>query len=576
VFYTPSLEPDGSGEEDGQLEQRLAYPPATTLPDPCGGKETKELWEKLLPQVGCDTWKTAMHKSNGATALADNHHIDVFAFTTDKGPDQQGSNKRIGDEVKDFLFIWIVVQFCIMHQIQLICEKQLKRLAKYWSTLSKMVNVWRAPHNVTRIRKAWEYFGLDRAAQVCRGMPPRPLKGRWAYLTKTEKFFLRATHRETAHVFKKVFDPEESPQAKAKAEQKMRAAAAKAQKEKAKAKTKTKKVAVIKGNTVKAKASARHVDDDLEEPYKQKLGRWIKDALEGAQSDDLWVSMHIAHTSRSPVTHLFYWYQQQGSRLARTQEWQAESKSLSMELVYSKADEIAIQFDKLFTQEAMVDSERWGPVWAYAHDRESKEKLTGRIVMFTMECCADFERRIRGQTKRFPLQMLWMVYKPPEVKCPKRAAVANEMLKQRAESRSVEDGITWKVVALFPEELQHAEKTGKLDANLYKLLLAISKLLMSDTQEIEGMNSVIKRVLEIAPAIGLRLVCARLMIKKWLASLAKTTEQRERVISKCADCHKESLNIYKTEKWVKEHGNNMEEKVRRLARYRVTGRPHTR
>eukprot|EP00959_Pyramimonas_sp_CCMP1952_P183597 3838896-Pyramimonas_sp.AAC.1 len=72
--------------------------------------------------------------------------------------------------------------WCLRHQLHLIVQKQVGRRGrsdKYFSYLAMFVNTWRACGHAKLIRAAWEEVNPDRAGEVCRRLPPRPLKGRW-------------------------------------------------------------------------------------------------------------------------------------------------------------------------------------------------------------------------------------------------------------------------------------------------------------------------------------------------------------------------------------------------------------
>ena len=86
----------------------------------------------------------------------DAFHVVVYALTTDKGGDKANACRRIGTKIMDEPHKWMIAQFCIMHTIQLMILKQLTRLGSYFSSMAKLSNVWRAPHNAARIFIAWK------------------------------------------------------------------------------------------------------------------------------------------------------------------------------------------------------------------------------------------------------------------------------------------------------------------------------------------------------------------------------------------------------------------------------------
>ncbi len=68
----------------------------------------------------------------------------------------------------------------------------------------------------------------------------------------------------------------------------------------------------------------------------------------------------------------------------------------------------------------------------------------------------------------------------------------------------------------FTEDLAEAASTGLCTLRLYTHIATIRIMLAGDVQENEGVNSLITRMVERSPHIGLPLLCARVRIKKAL------------------------------------------------------------
>ena len=72
--------------------------------------------------------------------------------------------------------------------------------------------------------------------------------------------------------------------------------------------------------------------------------------------------------------------------------------------------------------------------------------------------------------------------------------------------------------ASWRQQLEQAARTGQLDARLFKFITHLARAWALDTGEIEGVNSVLKRIVSISPAIEWALISARTVIKKSVAA----------------------------------------------------------
>ncbi len=82
-------------------------------------------------------------------------------------------------------------------------------LSLYWDTpghfqaIAQIVNVWRTSGNPSKIRAGWtSLFGEKAAAEVCKQLPPRPLRGRWGSVSEAERFLIAIDQREIASIYR--------------------------------------------------------------------------------------------------------------------------------------------------------------------------------------------------------------------------------------------------------------------------------------------------------------------------------------------------------------------------------------
>ena len=108
-----------------------------------------------------------------------------------------------------------------------------------------------------------------------------------------------------------------------------------------------------------------------------------------------------------------------------------EQWSIVQRLVYKKVDDIAIEFNNLFSDEAYADPKRWGLVWMHSdRDDESSVLTTARTncVLYTLEMLCDFKVRVLDRVHSLRYQLCWLVYNAADVVCEKRKRLAQELL----------------------------------------------------------------------------------------------------------------------------------------------------
>eukprot|EP00959_Pyramimonas_sp_CCMP1952_P390961 8193008-Pyramimonas_sp.AAC.1 len=93
-----------------------------------------------------------------------------------------------------------------------------------------------------------------------------------------------------------------------------------------------------------------------------------------------------------------------------------------------------------------------------------------------------------------------MVWELPHVSCPRRAGVARDLL--YSETIDINDEASLKFGRLFGKELMETANTGELPLSIYEFLCDVFMMWRLDTQEIEGVNSVLKYCAKISSNLG--------------------------------------------------------------------------
>ena len=134
--------------------------------------------------------------------------------------------------------------------------------------------------------------------------------------------------------------------------------------------------------------------------------------------------------------------------------------------------------------------------------------------------------------KKFPFILLWFIFRPPDVECRDRRAMAKDLMTQTAEE--IGDPTTLKIRKLFPKTVRDIAASGRV-ANLdfYMLIVDTNAMWMADNQEIEGVASMIKHLTDIAPHMEWGLLSSRITIKKAMAQCPSTKASRDQFVSDC-------------------------------------------
>ena len=183
----PSILPPGNDET------HRIFADIAKVPESCGGIEQRAMFSKQCSSVGVRPWyddddgydaynglEGCQHGGAAVSGCQRHTHLRIWFFSTDQGADQKLAALLMAADVNDKPNVWMLRQWCILHQLQLSAKRQLSRKTFYWSTLAKVVNTWRAPGSALKIFRQWaSSYGHERAVKVARTIPPRPLRGRW-------------------------------------------------------------------------------------------------------------------------------------------------------------------------------------------------------------------------------------------------------------------------------------------------------------------------------------------------------------------------------------------------------------
>ena len=159
----------------------------------------------------------------------------------------------------------------------------------------------------------------------------------------------------------------------------------------------------------------------------------------------------------------------------------------------------------------------------------------GTAVHDCIEMYTDFHMRFNVPLGRFPYSLVWFIASDPALACPNRRHMATDLLSMS--SPEIGDETSEKIQFEFEAAVKEAADHGAMsNLDFYDLLGDIFAMWKADNQEIEGVASIIKRIMDICPHITWQLLSSRVVIRKFLADV-KTKMDRDEFISMCERFH---------------------------------------
>ncbi|CAK0871318.1 unnamed protein product, partial [Prorocentrum cordatum] len=506
---------------------RYGWPDLAIVPEHASGPEALLLFAQAAKSVGMHTRhdKVEAHhrlEEGSIAQMLEKLYLRgltfpvVYIFGTDQGGDQQGASRLIRDLLSDSPNILVLWTWCLAHQCHLVVKRSLKRLgASYFSSLAKLTNCWRSAGNPARLARSWKLLYPDRAKEVTSRLPQRPLTGRWGSVFENERHWLRcgkdglkATYQDALvlHHHRVV------------ATAKRRAGKGKGPKGKGTARGGR---ASESASGSKGSAAQEPGNPDETESYREQLGRWLKEAMADIEDPSFWMRVHISHYTKEPIMRMCHWLQQEAKaeRDRVAARLPPPARSPLQTLVVQKSGEIACMYDGLLDSSAIRDA-----IVGYS-SASNRSHWRSEAVLLIIEGAADFRMRVGHEVETLPMSMAWLCDAHPGDRCAKRARVAEELLRLGVDA----DRSTFqaKFVNIFRSHLQQVHVTqGQIDPALFLFTLRVFQRVPLDTQEIEGMNSIVRHCQQIAPHIALELLNSRVVNKKVISLVTSTTGQK--------------------------------------------------
>jgi hypothetical protein len=164
------------------------------------------------------------------------------------------------------------------------------------------------------------------------------------------------------------------------------------------------------------------------------------------------------------------------------------------------------QFGSLLQDGAMLDPDLWG---ALRNQWNGERRAVALLCV--LEVALDCARRVILPLDLFPLRLGWLVRRGPDEACKERQSVALSMINGDMPSLPAHgvDGLSAKFAVCFRQELQEAAASGRMNAQVHELVCSIFGALLPTTQEVESMNSQVRRMVLLSPSMALPLLSSR-------------------------------------------------------------------
>ena len=166
-------------------------------------------------------------------------------------------------------------------------------------------------------------------------------------------------------------------------------------------------------------------------------------------------------------------------------------------------------------------------------------------VSVTLEIAAFYWMRMVKPLSEWPYKLFFLIQQPAKVECDLRKAISHELL-VTDDDDIIDKGFTAKFRVAFNAELFDSSQTGLLDEFIFSLLTDIANHWGLDTQNIEGINGMLKRILTLAPNISLPLMSARVCVAKNISTALNHPSSRSEIAQQAVEYHRDSLRMQGT------------------------------
>ena len=432
------------------------------------GRDSYAMSKKQLETLGFPSWTQAALPSE----------IQTFFCTTDAGPDQLKCRKLIRSMMKDDLFKLFFEISCFQHQGQLtaaFCLLRINILLTCWgsdivysSALATIMHVWR--DSAVTMFNVWEEVGTD----SCMAMFKKPcscIKGRWGSYHNCECQLLSMPWGKFQSVFTSVTTKNQA---------------------RCKAKIEPARVAAKSDDALEHIIALGGLEKEDTQFHQIKIWKYRAMAVKAVNDALFFIAMRVSQRIGAVLARFRHFLQSHNERVGR------DAPGCFAVLSAGKAHAYLGEIEDL------LDERAWEGVFglvAEAADLSSQDAMEG-IQWVVLGVAADFRRRIVVPCENLPYQLLIFGVHAQDT--------ASKELALRLLLKSHDhDETTRKFAHHFKKELQQLVSDGSVHLVLWRYARTLGQMWRPDTEEVEGINSVLKTLITEAPNIGVPLLSAR-------------------------------------------------------------------
>ena len=445
----------------------------------------------------------------------------MFNMPLDKGPDHSGAVTDVHKGLATEPLVIVNAVWCMYHQSHLIDKAVLVVLetwtwcggwpVNYFTAVSNMSTTMRSPGMKRNAqRKVHALFfrkeGYESAKKAFSTSVGRCLRGRWGAIDAVEDWLIAAwpyLNDVLSSILGFVV------QADAPADV-----------------LHQKKRRRIRQKIPPAKPDKQPGQDE-DDDFKAKSRAARENSVALANDRLFCAAVRISRGVKQPLRHFMNWSDkmQKEVNAKRKQAKKEEATYLGPTacsvLVEKQADKVMNEIATNLSSAALRDERRWAPLWRELQDPAQRSEARQLIVETTLLIAASWHFRILSATGDFLLIFMLMVAVPAHIFDPRRQGLAGRLLgtndcclkAKTPYSRGGVSDMAWKVKAIYFDEFQTVQNTGRVPLNLFSMLLVWRAQFSFEAKATEGMHVQLQRMARVAPHLGHPLASDRMQIK---------------------------------------------------------------
>ena len=221
------------------------------------------------------------------------------------------------------------------------------------------------------------------------------------------------------------------------------------------------------------------------------MGKWARRAVKGLVDTRFWLCLRISSQISSALDLLFW--SVVSVKMPRDDSFDVKHFGNLARLVLYKAEEIHEQLS------AMLSDEFWASTRSWYIDASTDganaarfwdDYLSDGIRKVVLKVIAEFKRRVLDVVQSYPWKLMWFACTDPDAASDTRLRLAKELLDTPLEQLH---SAAKKCLAVFKRDLIYCVvHQGKVTGRMYSIIRYICLKAKADTQEIEGIMSLIK------------------------------------------------------------------------------------